>query len=269
MARPPRAGRAAPDLTTRRAPASVRDTVLDRLERLTAPGRQTVELAAVFGEDIDVATVLATAEWSRETTLAALDEAVAFGLLEPVPPTDDVLRFPHALSRQAVLDLMPASRRLNLHAAVARAVESTVPASERRTQQLAFHYAQAQALGHAGKAVRYLTAAARSAARGLAHEDAARWFEQAAALVDDGTERSRLLLSAADSHLLAGDFARARALAEQVALGDVDAGGRLMAAVVYEDASWRPGLPGHRAVQLLADALGAAEADLTDPPLRP
>ncbi len=258
-------GRSAPDLATRGAPASVRDTVLDRLERLTAPARQTVELAAVIGEDVDVTTVLVAAEWSRQTTLTGLDEAVAFGLLEPVPPTDDVLRFPHALSRQAVLDLMPASRRLNLHAEVARAVESTVPASERRTQQLAFHYAQAQALGHAGKAVRHLTAAARSAARDLAHEDAARWFEQAAALVDDGTHRSRLLLSAAHSHLLAGDFARARALAEQVALGDVDAGGRLTAAVVYEDASWRPGLPGHRAVQLLADALVAVEADPTDP----
>ncbi|WP_236825027.1 MULTISPECIES: AAA family ATPase [unclassified Blastococcus] len=249
----------------RRAPASVRDSVLDRLERLTAPGRQTVELAAVIGEDVDVATVLVAAEWSRQTTLAGLDEAVSFGLLEPVPPTDDVLRFPHALSRQAVLDLMPASRRLNLHAAVARAVESTVPASERRTRQLAFHYAQARALGHAGKAVRYLTAAARSAVRGLAHEDAAAWFEQAAALIDDGTERNRLLLAAADSHLLAGDFAHARALAEQVALDEVDAGERLAGAVLFEDASWRPGLPGHRAVQLLADALAGIAPDPDDP----
>jgi hypothetical protein len=253
------------DLATRRAPASVRDTLLDRLERLTAPGRQTVELAAVIGEDVDVATVLAAAEWSRGTTLAALDEAVAFGLLEPVPPTDDTLRFPHALSRQAVLDLMPASRRLTLHAEVAQAVESTIPASEWRTRQLAFHYAQAQPLGHAGKAVRYLTAAARSAARGLAHEDAATWFEQAAALVEEGTDRNRLLLSAADSHLLAGDFARARVLAERVALGEVDAGERLLAAVMFEDASWRPGLPGHRAVQLLRDALAGIEPHPADP----
>lgn len=260
-----RGGRTATARDVRRAPASVRDTILDRLQRLSAPGRQTVELAAVIGEDVDVGTVLVAAEWSGATTLAGLDEAVAFGLLEPVPPTDDVLRFAHALSRQAVLELMPASRRLNLHAEVARAVESSTPASERRTRQLAFHYAQSQALGHAGKAVRYLTAAARSAARGLAHEDAAGWFEQAAALVDDGAERDRLALSAADSHLLAGDFARARALAEQVARGDGDAGERLRAAVTFEDASWRPGLPGHRAVQLLVDALAGIAADPGDP----
>ncbi|SOC50171.1 regulatory protein, luxR family [Blastococcus aggregatus] len=252
-------------LVGRQAPASVRDTILARLERLPLPARQTVELAAVVGEDVDVATVLTASHWSRGTTLAGLDEAVAFGLLEPVPPGDDVLRFPHALCRQAVLDLMPASRRLQQHAGVALAVEATVPPSERRTQQLAFHFAQAQALGHAARAVHYLTEAARSAARGLAHEDAAGWFEQAAALCEDDAESCGLVLSAAGSHLLAGDFARARELAERVATGTGVAAQRLAAAVAYEDASWRPGLPGHRAVDLLGTALAAVEADPTDP----
>ena len=256
---------AALDITARPAPASVRDTILGRLERLTVPQRQTVELAAVVGEDVDVATVLAATEWGRDTTLAALDEAVAFGLLEPVPPSDDVLRFPHALSRQAVLDLMPASRRLHQHALVAGVIEAHAPASERRAQRLAFHYAQAQALGHAGKAVRYLTEAARSAERSLAHEDAAGWFEQAAALTEDPRERNRLLLSAGGSHLLGGDFARARALAEQVATTATDIGERLAAAIGYEDASWRPGLPGHRAVQLLRDALTGLPPHPPDP----
>jgi DNA-binding CsgD family transcriptional regulator len=250
--------------TRQQAPPSVRDRILGRLERLPLPARQTVELAAVVGEDIDVATVLAASEWSRETTLAGLDEAVAFGLLEPVPPSDDVLRFPHALCRQAVLDLLPASRRLQQHAGVARAVESTTPASERRTQRLAFHYAQAQALGHAAEAVRHLTAGGRAAARSLAHEDAAGWFEQAAALSEDDAGRSGLVLSAAGSHLLAGDFARARALAERVAVASGDPALRLAAAVAYEDASWRPGLPGHRAVQLLEGALADVEPDPAD-----
>ncbi len=255
----------APGDAGRTTPASVRDTILGRLERLTVPGRQTVELAAVVGEDVDVATVLAAAEWGRETTLAGLDEAVAFGLLEPVPPSDDVLRFPHALSRQSVLELMQASRRLTQHARVADAIEARAPASERRAQQLAFHYAQAQALGHVGKAVRYLTEAARAAARSLAHEDAAGWFEQAAALSEDLAERNRLVLSASGSHLLAGDFGRARTLAEQVATTGTTADERLAAAVGYEDASWRPGLPGHRAVQLLVDGLSGIEPDPADP----
>lgn len=252
-------------LALHQAPASVRDTILARLDRLPLPARQTVELAAVVGEDVEVGTVLAAAEWSPETTLAGLDAAVAFGLLEPLPYTDDVLRFPHALCRQAILDLMPGSRRLQQHARVAQAVESTVAPSERRTQQLAFHYAQAQALGHAADAVRHLSEAARNAARSLAHEDAGGWFEQAAALSGDATEREQLVLSAAGSHLLAGDFARARALAEEVATAPGDPAQRLAAAVVYEDASWRPGLPGHRAVHLLGDALARIDTDPADP----
>ena len=258
-------GRTADPGSAPQAPASVRDTILGRLERLTVPERQTVELAAVVGEEVDVATLLAAADWSRDTTLAALDEAVAFGLLEPVPPSDDVLRFPHALSRQAVLDLMPASRRLQQHARVAAALEERTADSERRTQQLAFHYAQAQALGHAGKAVRYLTDAARDAGRSLAHEDAAGWFEQAAALSDDAEERDRLLLAAAASHRLAGSFARARTLAELVATTAATATDRLDGALGYEDASWRPGLPGHRAMDLLTEALAGIEPDPTDP----
>ena len=65
-----------------RAPVSVRDMVASRLDKLTVPERQTLELAAVIGEDVDVATLLAAAEWSSDTTLTALDGAAAVGLLE-------------------------------------------------------------------------------------------------------------------------------------------------------------------------------------------
>jgi DNA-binding CsgD family transcriptional regulator/tetratricopeptide (TPR) repeat protein len=245
------------------APASVRDTILLRLDRLTAPARQSLELAAVVGEDVDTGTVLAAAEWGHDTTLDALDEAVGSGLLEPVGAAGAVFRFPHTLARQAVLELLPASRRAHLHARVAEVVEARVPPSERRAQRLAFHYAQAASLGHAGKAVQYLTEAARAAARSLAHEDAARWFEQAASLTTEPAGRDRLLLAAADGHLMGGDFGRARTLGEQVATTAAPRE-RLRGALVHEAASWRPGLPGHRAVELLTDALAGIPADPDD-----
>jgi DNA-binding CsgD family transcriptional regulator len=246
------------------APASVRDTIAARLDRLTAPARQSLELAAVIGEDVDAATVLAATEWGHDTTLDALDEAVSSGLLEPVGASGGMFRFPHSLARQAVLELMPASRRARQHARVAEVVEASAPPSDRRAQRLAFHYAQAQALGHADKAVQYLTAAAEAAARSLAHEDAATWFEQAASLTADPAAEERLRQSAADSHLLGGDFARARSLYEVVATTAAPRE-RLAAALGYEAASWRPGLPGHRAVELLTDALAAIPADPADP----
>ncbi|HEX2075968.1 MAG TPA: AAA family ATPase [Geodermatophilus sp.] len=244
-----------------RAPLSVRDMVASRLDRLTVPERQTLELAAVVGEEADVATVLAVSAWSRDTTLAALDTAVAFGLLEPA---GGLFRFPHTLARQAVLDLMPATRLAREHVRVASILEASGATSDRRVQRLAYHYAQGQALGYAAQAVRYLTEAARAASRSLAHEDAGRWLEQAASLTDDPPQRHRLQLSAAGEHLLGGDFARARALFEKVA-GEAAPRDRLEAAIGYEAASWRPGLPGHRAVELLTEALRGVPHDPADP----
>ncbi len=244
------------------APASVRDALQSRLLDLTDPQWQTLELAAVIGEHVDVATVLAASTWSREATLSALDDGVAYGLLEVLAPGS--YRFPHALARQAVVDLLPASRRAHQHAKVAQVLEGRGAGSPGRVQALAHHYEQAHVLGLEDKAVHYLVEAARSAARALAHEDAARGFEQAARISVAAARREQLHLSAARSHLLGGDFARARALSEQVAVS-ADSRCRLQAAVLFEAASWRPGLPGARAVELLRTALAGATCGEDDP----
>jgi DNA-binding CsgD family transcriptional regulator len=244
------------------APASVRDALQSRLLHLLDPQRQTLELAAVIGEEVDVATVLAASDWSREATLSALDDGVAYGLLEELAP--GTYRFPHALARQAVVDLLPASRRAHQHAKVARVLEARSAGTPGRVQALAHHYGQAHALGFADKAVHYLVEAARSAARALAHEDAAHAFEQAAGICDDTARREELLLAAARSHLLGGDFSRSRALSEQVA-ATTDHRCRLQAAVLFEAASWRPGLPGARAVELLRGALADPACSDDDP----
>lgn len=244
------------------APVSVRETLQGRLLNLSEQQRQTLELAAVIGEEVDVAVLVAASAWGRDETLLALDDGVAYGLLECVAAGR--YRFAHALARQAVAELLPPSRRAHHHARVAQALDGRSAPSAQQVQALAYHYAQAQPLGYRDKAVHYLVEAARAAERALAHEDAARWYEQAALLGEDAGSREPLHLAAARGHLLGGDFARARQLAEQVATSD-EAGRRLQAAVLYEAASWRPGLPGHRAVELLTGALGAAAQDDGDP----
>jgi DNA-binding CsgD family transcriptional regulator len=242
------------------APASIRDALQSRLLGLSEPQRQTLELAAAVGEEVDLPTLLSASAWSRDTTLLALDDGVAHGLLECVAPGR--YRFPHALARQAVAELMPPTRRAHQHARVAEVLERRPAGSAGRAQALAHHYTQAQALGYGDKAVRYLVEAARAAEHALAHEDAARSFELAADLEADAPDALRL--AAARSHLLGGDFARARALAEQVAASPGRAE-RLQAAVLYEAAAWRPGLPGHRAVELLTDGLATGPQDADDP----
>jgi DNA-binding CsgD family transcriptional regulator len=244
------------------APESVRDTLESRLVRLAEPHRQVLELAAVIGEEFELTTLIAAGDWTADTTLAAVDDAVSAGLLEPAARSGGSFRFPHALARQAALDLMPPSRRVREHARVAAALEKAP--GEPPVRRLAHHYASARVLGHGDKALHYLLEAARLADTSLAHEEAARWFEQGAELTDDPGGRDQHRLAAARSHLLGGDFARARELFEQVAVS-ADPSLRVRASIGYEAATWRPGLPGHRAVELLTAAMDVIEHDETDP----
>ncbi len=246
------------------APASVRHTIESRLRRLAAPHREVLELAAVIGEEFDTATLVAASDWTYDTTLEAIDAAVDSGLVEPASGQEGSFHFPHALARSAVLGLLGSSRRAHEHARVAQVIEARPAASGRDVQRLAYHYSGAHTLGYADKAVRYLVEAAGVADRSLAHEDAARLLEQAAALTVDTDERNTHLLAASRSHLLAADFARARELAEQVATQGTPRQ-RVRAAIAFEAGAWRPGLPGKRSVELLTDALAAVERSPDDP----
>lgn len=172
-----RGGPAALRRTDVQAPQSVRHTIESRLDRLAAPHREVLELAAVIGEDFDSTTLVAASDWTQDTTLQALDAAVDAELVEPAPGPDGSFRFPHTLARQAVLGLLASFRRAHEHARVAQVIETRFPDSDRYVQQLAYHYAGAHMLGFADKAVRYLIEAAGVADRSLAHEDAARWLE--------------------------------------------------------------------------------------------
>jgi DNA-binding CsgD family transcriptional regulator/tetratricopeptide (TPR) repeat protein len=246
------------------APESVRHTIESRLDRLASPHREVLELAAVIGEEFDVITLVAASDWTHDTTLEAVDAAVAAGLVESASGIEGTYRFLHALARSAVLDLLGSSRRAHEHARVAEVIETRSPESDRYVQQLAYHYASAHTLGYAEKAVRYLVEAAGRADRSLAHDDAARWFEQAALLSDDTEQRDALLLDASRSRLLGGDFARARDLGERVATHGSPLN-RVRGAIAFEAGSWRPGLPGERAVELLSAALAGIERDPSDP----
>ena len=256
-----------------RAPVSVRDTLQRRLARLTSAERAAVETAAVLGDGGDVRVVLRAAD-SGETggagadaasVLAALDAAVSFGFLDGEDLARGRITFPHMLTRQAVLDLTGPSRRAALHARVGEVLQSSGSRSSAAVRQLAYHFARAAALGYGEAAARYLRQAAGDAERSLAFEDAAAWYTQAADLTDGpDSDREELLLCAADSHVRAGDFASARTLYLRLT-GSGESRVRLRAAIGYENAAWRPGLPGTEACALLAHALEGVPEDLDDP----
>jgi DNA-binding CsgD family transcriptional regulator len=247
-----------------RAPVSVRDTLQRRLSRLAPGERAVVETAAVLGDGGEVRVLIRACAADTAAVLAALDAAVRFGLLDSEELGRGRIAFPHTLTRQAVLDLTDPSRRTGLHAQVGETLQASESGSPAVIRQLAHHFARAAALGYGDTAAGYLRLAAREAERSLAFEDAAAWYTQAADLTGGpDADREELWFAAADAYVRGGDFASART--EYLRLADSrDPRVRLRAAIGYENAAWRPGLPGTRARDLLAHALEGVPEDFDD-----
>ena len=217
----------------------------------------------MIGEELDSAELLAVSGHPPATVLAALDAGADLGIIEQAAGADGCFQFPHAIARQVLLDRLSPSRLTMAHSRIAEELESTFPTAERRVQRLAHHFASARALGYVEQAVRYLVQAAEIADRSRAHADAAGLYQRAASAATLPQQRDDLRLQAVRCYLLAADFGRARELSEQViAAGDPRQ--RLRAATLYETASVRPGREGHRAVEVLTEALRGIPRDPAD-----
>ena len=258
-------GLAAMRCATAQAPQSVQDALGRRLAAFAPDHAQVVDVAAVAGDVIDPSVLAEACDLDSTVVLEGVDFCARAGLL--VADADDGrYRFAHALARQAVLDRMSSTCRAAAHARVAKALELHAGGDDQAlVAQLAHHYVQARALGHADKAIHYLVLAAQQAERSIAHREAAVLYERATQLhVHQGPTRVELLSAAARCHMHGGDFPAARRIYEALCT-DEDTGVRLLAAIGHEDASWRPSHSGERSLALLTEALAAAGLDQDDP----
>ncbi len=248
------------------APVSVQDALSRRLAAFGSAHTRVLELAAAAGEVVDPALLVQASDLDPAVVLEGFDLAVRAGLLVADADSDGGHRFAHSLARQAVLDQMTAADLAAAHARVAEALERRMGEDDPGlVAQLAHHYVQARALGHAGKAVHYLVLAAQQAVRGIAHSEAAALYERAAQLhVAGGPPRVELLSAAARCHMHAGHFPTARQIYEDLST-DENPRVRLLAAIDHEDASWRPSANGQRSLVMLSEALRAAALPGDDP----
>ncbi|MST32359.1 AAA family ATPase [Acidimicrobiaceae bacterium USS-CC1] len=245
-------------------PASIGDALAARLAGLEHHVRSVIELAAVLGDTFGLATLVAAGEVDRDRTMAGVDSACDLGLIELIDPGSSRYSFIHSLTRQAVTDRMPHARRMVLNARAAQALER-LPPDPAVVPRLARHYLAAHLLGFHEPALRYSQEAGLLAERSLAFEDAAAWFERAASLPGcEPAVRARILLSAAADYVRACNFPQARVIYEQLSASGEPLVG-LRAAIGFEDATWRPGLVGGRAADLLASALDDCGLDEDDP----
>jgi DNA-binding CsgD family transcriptional regulator/tetratricopeptide (TPR) repeat protein len=155
-------------------PKALRDSIVERVERLGPEGQRLVEAAAVLGTPAVEELLLDVARVSDRQADRAFSEALSSALL--VEAGEGRCGFRHALAQQAVEDAIPGPVRRRLHRRAARALEAERP---RPVARLARHYREA---GATREFVRHAEAASDQA-RSLEEDAAAfRFLKEALAV---------------------------------------------------------------------------------------
>ena len=123
-------------------PDSLQRLIQTRLEQISAPARQLIDLAAVSGRSFDIAVLQQLTGRSEADLLERLKELIAARLV--VEESADEFAFRHALTRETLYGRLLARERQALHAQLVAAIEQ-VHAGELAAQLevLAYHASQA------------------------------------------------------------------------------------------------------------------------------
>jgi DNA-binding NarL/FixJ family response regulator len=220
-------------------PATTRDLLQGRVDRLAEQARWVLGVAAVAGRQVShrlLAAVAGLDEWQLD---GALRQAVTHRLLV-TRPGEDGYQFRHALLREVVEAGLLPSERARLHARYAHALterpELAAASPAVAAAELAAHY------DAAGELVRALPArvqAGLAAERARAFAEAHRHYQRALELWEQvadpggsaGLDRVELLARAADAVAFTGAAERAVGLLED-ALDRVDPTGEPVRAAV-------------------------------------
>jgi len=176
-------------------PATLHDSLMARLDRL-ATVRLVAQTGAAIGREFSYTLLHAVSSLTEDDLRAALATLVDSELifLRGTPP-DAVYSFKHALVQDAAHNSMLRSYRQQLHAQIAKALETQFPdIIENRPELLAQHFAEA---GLSEKSATYWgTAGHRSTARSAMAEAAAQFRKglDQLALLPDNVEHQRLEL---------------------------------------------------------------------------
>lgn len=189
-------------------PAGVRAIVLAWLSGLSEPCREVVVAASVVWPRFTPELLAEACGLDRGAVLAALDEALAVGLVRESP---EGFTFAHALVPETVAASLSQARRRDLHRRFARAFEARLAAGdEGAVRGLAVH-TSAAGPGDAQRTAGYAARAADEAMAARGYEEAAGYCERALAGMDEaGALRGPLLLRLGAARRAGGDGEIAR-----------------------------------------------------------
>jgi class 3 adenylate cyclase len=201
-----------------RIPPTVRDTILQRLERLSPDHVAVLAAASVMGRSFDIQSLAEVARVDDGVALAALEASVMAQLIEQEDPVSGRHRFRHALTREAIYEDLVVPRRQQLHSRVADVLEARGMGA---SVDVANHLLTA---GRYEEAVSMCVSAADDAFERYAYRDAAELLERAAPHVKDPVDRARMLCRAGDCYWNNTESANAKRLLEH-GIADLEAAG--------------------------------------------
>ncbi len=180
-------------------PASVREVIGHRVQRLGPEASQVLALAAVIGRDFDLDLLALVAEETEERLLDLLEEGAAAGLVHEAPGRPGRFTFAHALVQHALYEEIGGLRRGRTHQRVAAALELLCGEDPgERVPELAHHWLAATRPVQSAKALDYALRAGDRALDQLAPEEAVTWYSQALELHEasggDDARRAELLV---------------------------------------------------------------------------
>jgi serine/threonine protein kinase/tetratricopeptide (TPR) repeat protein len=166
-------------------PLGVRQMMKSRLDGVAAADRKTLEVLAVGGREVDLDVLLDVLDADEEQVLDSLDRLLAAGIVKERRAGDAVF---HAVTHRKFTDVvyrdLDPERRAQLHRKMAAALEIHYANNPQALEVVGEHYKHA---GDAGRAYRYLVAAARRLADRSLMQEAWDLTESAAALEDSAS----------------------------------------------------------------------------------
>jgi AAA ATPase domain len=248
-------------------PDGVRDAIRRRLQPLSAPAREVLEVAAVAGRDFRVATVERAAAIPRGEVLERVDEALALHLVDEPRSQPGAFRFAHGLIRETLYWDLTATRRARLHGAIGEALEPAPSGpGGAGVLELAHHFIEAAPVGGAHRALDYAERAGHELLRVLAYEQAAELFDAALRALDltgepDDRRSAELLLARGQAQMHAGDDAARETLLAAAELAERLGDQELLArcALSLGGFGLSPGIVDEQLVAVLERALAVLE----------
>jgi class 3 adenylate cyclase/predicted ATPase len=151
-------------------PSTLQDSLMARLDRL-APVKEIAQTAAAIGREFDHQLLAAVSPFPEKRLNDALDQLVASELVfRRGAPPEAIYTFKHALVQEAAYNSLLRTRRQQLHARIAQALEDKFSdLAANRPEVLARHSTDA---GLTEKAVGYWHKAGQLAAERFAHKEA-------------------------------------------------------------------------------------------------